>query len=99
MDPRKEMIPPREFPCICCDVPVLMNMSSWVRCKKPVAVCENCDDVPLHTLRVIYNLKCHIAELKQDVRRLFTAQQEIEQDFLKRPVKAPTSHSRGEMQP
>lgn len=80
----------RIVPCLCCNKTVLINMTSWEKCEAPYAICKPCSSsVPARLCRVLYLMRSQIASLyqeltstKNDIKRLYSAQQDMEQALL-----------------
>lgn len=76
--------------CLCCGGPTLINMKTWNEKGAPVAVCVNCLFlVTRPMLRAIYLLRgqmqalsSQLAEANDHIRKLYQAQQELEQACL-----------------
>jgi hypothetical protein len=79
-----------KMPCLCCDKIVLVDSGKWGSMEMPVVVCPQCAvTVPQATVRVLFIMRSQIATMKndmilvkRDVKRLFTAQQDLEQAMV-----------------
>ena len=82
-------------PCLLCDSPTDIAIDEWVSKEAPIALCDDCcpfvesGDVPWPLVQMIYVMRCQIAKqqsemevMKGQIGMLFSAQQELEQDFL-----------------
>ena len=73
--------------CLCCDQEVLTNSKELSGFETPAVICRNCYGfVPPPILKVIFLMRCQIATLhnemktvQRDIKRIFKAQQDIEQ--------------------
>jgi hypothetical protein len=80
------------YPCLLCNDPVIVDPNSFREMAKPVVVCNKClvNRPPAALIKLVYflrmenaSLRAEVEGLKQDVRRLYGAQQELEQDYLR----------------
>lgn len=80
-----------KMPCLCCDAPVILEAEALARLELPVVLCLDClRTTPVSLIKVLYIMRSQIAQLhhevqkhERDMKRMFTAQQELEQEFLK----------------
>lgn len=77
-----------QAPCLCCNTMVLIRSQDWG--PKVAALCIGCYGfLPLQLIQILYILRCQIgvlhmqqAEAQRDIKRLFSAQQDVEQKLL-----------------
>jgi hypothetical protein len=78
------------MPCLCCNKPGLVASKDWNNTEAPVALCPDCfRTVPRAMVRVLYLMRSQIKMLfdkqelqERDIKRLFSAQREMEQELL-----------------
>ena len=76
--------------CLCCDSMVLVDSVQWNKMEMPIAMCPPCaDTVPNSVVKVLYILRSQVATLRNemtlvrnDIRRIYQAQQELEQALV-----------------
>lgn len=84
-------------PCLLCDVPVEVTKEEWDSQEAPAAFCDDCTvqvdmgAIPWPMVNMIYLLRCQVSQLlgdmtftKAQIKNLFEAQQDLEQDLLKK---------------
>jgi NAD-dependent SIR2 family protein deacetylase len=78
------------MPCLCCDKKVYIDTVEWRKMEMPICLCQRCaTTVPEAVVRVLFILRSQVVTLgndmilaKKNIERLFTAQKQLEQDFL-----------------
>jgi hypothetical protein len=88
-------------PCLLCDAPVDIPVEDWMTTEAPIALCDGCVDlvdngtIPWPLVKMTYVMRCQIAKLfektkliEDQLKRLFRAQQDLEQESLTRGKRA-----------
>jgi hypothetical protein len=83
-------------PCLLCDSPVKVSKEEWDSQEAPAAFCDDCVEhvdtgrIPWPMVNMIYLLRCQVSHLLGEltivngqIKNLFQAQQDLEQDLLK----------------
>lgn len=82
-------------PCVCCGDACAVDLEKWRTTEAPAALCIDCAlhvhfrTVPWSIMKTLYVLRAQVLSLmserelvKRDIRRLFSAQQDMEQELL-----------------
>lgn len=83
-------------PCVCCGDACLVDREKWHVTEAPAALCIDCAvhiyfrNFPWPVVKTLYTLRSQVMTLlsekelmKRDIRRLFSAQQDLEQAALR----------------
>jgi len=73
--------------CLCCDKLILVDIGTWNSMEMPIALCFRCrGTVPQALVKVLFIVRSQISSLhnevilmKKDIKKLYVAQQELEQ--------------------
>ena len=76
--------------CLCCDKDVLVDSDKWNKLEMPIALCPPCaETVPKAAVKVLFVMRSQLVALtnevtlvKRDIKKLYAAQQELEQALV-----------------
>lgn len=85
-----DIILDQRMECLCCGQMVYISSQVWKATEAPVALCQSCaQSTPQAMIRVLYLVRSQIRSLyeeqdslRRDIKRLYAAQEDLEQSFV-----------------